>query len=234
MNNEQMLDIVANNLANASTDGYKADRVSFQDTLTQTLYSNGGQGELLGSVGMGPAPAQESTDFQLGNMRQTGNTLDLALPNPNAMLTVQRGNQILYTRSGSLTLDGGRNLVTQEGDAVLDNRGNRIEIPPGTIQIGADGTVSVTDPSAGNASQTVAQLGIVTGNFTKAGNNLYSGNRVQSDANPRVTSGTLEGSNVNSISAMVDLIRIGRLYDLQQKSATSEDQMSSKLLDALN
>ncbi|MHB8637515.1 MAG: flagellar hook-basal body protein [Fimbriimonadaceae bacterium] len=234
VNSEQWLDTVANNLANASTTGFKRDGMTFQATLQQ-VSANGGAGASVGSISNGTVIATPySTLGELGPMTPTGNPLDVAIKTPGAMFAVKDSTgQISYTRDGSFTLDSDRNLVTQSGLKVLDDNNNAIQLPAGQISISSTGTVVVT---AAGTPTTLGKLGAYTGNFLKAGNNLYSdptGAGATPVANPEFASGTLEGSNVNPVEAMLDLIKIGRSYELQQKSITQEDQLTQKLVSTI-
>jgi len=230
VNSEQWLDTVSNNLANASTTGFKRDGMSFQATLQQVATGN-----TVGSISSGTVVASPfSTTNELGPMATTGNPLDVAIKTPGAMLAVRDSNgQVSYTRDGSLTLDPERNLVTQSGLKVLDENKNPIQIPVGQISISDTGAITA---SSGGSTTSVGKLGAFTGSFLKAGNNLYSdptGASASPVANPDFAPGTLEGSNVNPVEAMLDLIKIGRSYELQQKSITSEDQLTQKLFSTI-
>lgn len=229
-NSEQWLDTVSNNLANASTTGFKRDGMTFQATLQQVATGNS-----VGTISSGTVIATPySTTSELGPMAPTGNPLDVAIKTPSAMFAVQNSNgQISYTRDGSFTLDSERNLVTQSGLKVLDDNNNPIQIPAGHISISATGAITASN---GSATTVVGKLGAFTGSFLKAGNNLYAdptGAAATPVTNPEFASGTLEGSNVNPVEAMLDLIKIGRSYELQQKSITSQDQLTQKLVSTI-
>ena len=163
-----------------------------------------------------------------GPITATGNPLDVALKTPNAMFAVQNADStISYTRDGSFSLNSNHELVTQSGALVLDSNKNPITLPPGQISIASNGTVSVTN---GKSTTSAGTLGVFTGSFSKAGANLYTGSNVTDVATPDLAAGSVEGSNVNAVESMLDLIRISRSYEMQQKSITQQDELSQKLL----
>jgi len=235
VNSEQWLDTVSNNLANVNTPGFKRDGMTFQATLQQ-VSANGGVGNAVGSISSGSVIASPySTLGELGPMNVTGRPLDVALKTPGAMFAVRDASgKISYTRDGSFTLDHDGNVVTQTGLQVLDESKNPIQIPVGgQPSISPDGTVTST---LKGATTVVGKLGAFSGNLLKAGNNLYadpSGAGTTPAEHAKFAAGTLEGSNVNPVEAMLDLIKIGRSYELQQKSITQQDQLTQKLVSTI-
>lgn len=233
LNSETMLDTVSNNLANTGTTGFKRDGMTFAATLQQ-VSTGGGPGAQTGSIASGTVIATPySTLSEIGPINMTGNPYDLAIKTPGAMFAVQDGaGQVSYTRDGAFTRNSEGNLVTQSGLKVLDDSKNPITLPAGQISISPTGTITAT---TGNTTTTVAKIGAFTGNFTKAGNNLYTESSGSPNAmtTPELATGALEGSNVNAVEAMIDLIKIGRSYELQQKSITQQDQLSQKLVSTI-
>jgi flagellar basal body rod protein FlgG len=231
---EQWLDVVANNLANVSTTGFKREIVSFPAALQQQLAANGGLGKPIGSIGGAPGDATVSTALgELGPIQNTGNPLNVALRTPAAMFAVQTEQGTQYTRDGSFGVNSEGMLVTASGNNVLDTAGNPIQIPKGNVSIATNGEITVEN---GRRSQPVGKLGAYTGSFQKYGDNLFSladGESATPTQNPSFLSGALEGSNVNAVEAMVDMIRIGRSYQLQQQTITQQDQLTQKLVQTL-
>ena len=226
------LDVVTNNLANVSTNGFKRDDLLFNDALQKELASNGGMGAPLGSIGSGATVAQEYTSFDQGPIRITGNATDFAIsgvsassPNTAAAFAVQTPEGVRYTRDGSFLVNDGA-LTTRDGYAVLDDSGSRITVPTGNLT--THGTQIMVNGKG------VATLGVYAGSFAKLGGNLFSSSNAQAVSDVPVQSSALEGSNVNAIGSMVDMIKIGRSYDLAQKSITSQDELTQKLVQSLS
>lgn len=223
----QWMDVLSNNLANSSTDGYKSDSISFADVLVKNIYADGGSGKLLGSIGNGPEAVIERSDMKLGPVRSTGNPLDIVLQNTKEMLAVNADGQTMYTRDGALKIDPERYLVTQRGHRVLDDRGTPIQLQTeGLVQISPNGEVI-------QGTESIAKLGVFTGSFNKEGNNLWSSGQPTRVTDPSIATASLEGSNVDVVSTMVDLIKINRHFEMSQKSIHSQDDMTGKLLEIL-
>ena len=90
MTTSQWMDVVSNNLANSATDGYKADTLAFSDVMVKNLYANGGHGQMIGTLGNGPSTVAAYVDRSVGSIKQTGNSLDVAIKTPQGMFAVQR------------------------------------------------------------------------------------------------------------------------------------------------
>jgi flagellar basal-body rod protein FlgF len=225
----QWMDTVSNNLANASTDGYKADLISFSEVLYRDMHAHGGSGKSLGSMGGGPQTVRETQDFSVGSLRSTGNSLDVAIRTPGGMFAVQANNTVRYTRDGSFTISKNRELVTNEGYPVLDYRGQKIPVlGVGKVTIGEDGDIQQDGSS-------VTKLGVFNGQFQKEGGNLWMPKgQVQASQVAEIAVGHLESSNVEAIEAMVELIKINRAYEMSQKTITTQDDMTGRLIDSLS
>jgi len=222
----QRQETLANNLANASTTGFRAELQAFRavpvrgDGASTRVYS------LETTTGYDPTP---------GPMASTGRALDVAMQG-NAWLAVQGldGTEA-YTRMGSLQVDAEGTLKTSGGLTVLGD-GGPIALPANsTPQIAADGTVSVKQANGGVTS--VGRLKLVTpeaalqrgddGMFRAADGDLPV------DPNARVAEGTLEGSNVNPIENMVAMIAAARQFESQMKmlqTAEGDEKAASQLL----
>lgn len=221
------MDTAANNLANASTDGFKADGIAFGDAMVRQLRADGGSGRALGSLGSGPREIAEVTDRSLGTIRPTGNPLDVAIMTPDAMFAVRTPQGIRYTRAGAFTMSQAGDLVTNSGAPVLNSEGRGIRLDPGRpVEISPDGRIRQGETEVG-------RLGLHGGTFRKEGNGLWTA----ADARPvsaPVQSRALEGSNVNPLTQMVDLIKINRLFEMSQRAVQSGDETTGKLLVILN
>ena len=209
-------DQVANDLANASTTGYKADRSS-QRSFGELLLANSATGETVGALGLGAEVDVIRTDMSQAPLRETGEPLDVALAG-SGFLTVRSGDGVRYTRAGQLSLDAQGTLTTAGGLPVLDERGQPIVIRGGEPAIAPDGTISV------NGRQ-VARLGIVDlQNPTKVGNTLFTGTAAGRPAQTTVKQGFLEGSGVNPAEAMVEMMTSMRAYESVQRVIRTIDE----------
>ncbi len=233
---EKRLDVIANNLANVSTVGYKRDGIAFAETYEREMYSDAG---MIGTLGSGPAEVSRYTVFESGSPNFTGNPLDVMIDDPMGAFAIQvpAGNgstRIAYTRDGSFTMDDQRQLVTKAGYPVLDDSFQPITLPEGTVDIGPDGTVSVDGNAAG-------KLGVFEGRYVKSGPNMFTplsdaaGNAATPAPAGKVNLKirTVEASNVNAISSMVEMININRSYELAQKSIQKQDDLTQQLIQSL-
>ena len=221
---QHWLDVVAHNLANVSTTGYKRQGVAFNDTLTRALYGDGGR--YLGELGAGTTLQGEYTVMEVGSITTTGNALDVAIQSQEGLFAVETQGGVRYTRDGAFTLNADRELVTKSGHPVLDQNENTIQLPPGQIEIDTDGAVSV-DGTA------VATIGVFDGAVVKSGSGLFSGQDMQRIDSPSLLPGAIEGSNVNAIEQMIEMIRLNRIYEMAQRSAQGQDEMTQKLIQSI-
>lgn len=210
---QRTLDALANNIANASTVGFKAQRLIYSSIEAQNKDAGDRQNLLAG------VSTTSGTDFTAGAIQQTGRNLDVAIEG-DAFLQVQTPRGVRYTRAGNLSLNAEGQLVTKNGDLVVGN-GGAITVPQGEITIGEDGTVSV-------GNQVVDQLKLVrfdnpTAALTQEGAALFiatGAEQPQESKNSRVVQGALESSNVNSLTEMVAMINNSREFESLQKSVS--------------
>jgi flagellar basal-body rod protein FlgF len=225
--------IAGHNLANASTTGYRADTAAFQVA------------PVLGPGLPTRAYAMQTTtgaDLQPGAVQQTGRDLDVAVQGPGWIAVEGLDGQEGYTRSGSLQTSPDGTLQTRTGLTVLSD-GGPISIPTeSTITIGADGTVSAVQNGQGKATTTVVgRIKLVNpseDNIVKGLDGLFrtrDGAPAPTDDKVALVSGALEGSNVNAVSAMVDMINLARQFEIQMKllqNADTNAQHAAQLLSA--
>ena len=213
------LDQLANDLANASTPGYKADS-SEQASFSHLLLWNSNTGAAVGSLSMGSRITQVVTDLSQGPLQKTGDPLDVALDGPG-FLAVSTGSGVRYTRDGQLVVDGGGRLATDTGDLVLGTSGSPITVgqstDPSTISIAARGTVKVGTRTVG----TLAVMSLTCA--TKQGDTLFTGSPGLRPAGTTVQQGFLEGSGVQPAEAMVDMIVSFRSYETTQRAIQTID-----------
>jgi len=243
------VDTIANNLANVNTTGYKKEGIEFKSLLYQTMArssedNNGNIKPTNLQVGLGVKYVATTRDYSMGNLDQTGNSLDLALEG-EGFLTIQRDGENLYTRDLSLKLgvyEGAYILSTTEGYPVLSAGGDIITIPAevsiDTISITEEGTFEYTDTDG--ASQNLGQqLSIVQfrnrQGLEGVGSNLFKESVASGEAiaeiddtmptKTRVKQGYKEGSNVQVADEMVKLIVAQRAYELNSKTIQTADTM---------
>lgn len=220
---QQRLDLIAGNIANASTTGYKADRLAFRvfDSNAPVDAANSGP---VSAANKRRSPetgvvSQQITDFSMGAMHETGRSLDVTLDGPG-FLVVQTPQGERYTRGGSLTLDANGQLVNQNGDLLLGD-GGPITVGPGDVTIGEDGTISSNGQIAGRLR--VATFNNPGTALLKDGHSLFAatGTETPTQSNStRVVQGTLEMSNVNSLTEMVAMMQNTREFESLQRSVS--------------
>ena len=223
------MDAIAQNLANASTVGYKRDLPrfqSFQATLLERMTDGGGAA--VGALGSGGGVRALATDFTDGALQRTGNPLDIALSG-QACLAVQTPQGVRYTRDGALTRSAQGLLVqTNGGSPVLDQAGRPIAIPARArdITISPAGDIRADGVSVGRLQ--LAAVGPGTG-AVKQGDDLFA-QASAAPAGPDVTvhQGFLEASNVNIVQEMVAMIAVQRAYETDQKMSQAEDDATNK------
>ena len=222
----QRQDVLANNLANASTVGFRAELQAFRAVPVN------GSGASTRVFALESTPGH---DDSAGPIQTTGRPLDVAMRG-NAWLAVQslQGTEA-YTRAGALEVSAGGQLVTAGGLTVVGD-GGPIDIPPDTrVSIGADGTVSAV--TANGAAQPVGRLKLVTpetplergedGLFRAAGGDLPA------DPTAQVQDGALEGSNVSPVQTMISMIAAARQFETQMKllqTAEADERAAAQLL----
>jgi flagellar basal-body rod protein FlgF/flagellar basal-body rod protein FlgG len=211
----QALDTIANNLANASTVGFRAEHNVFKSVLAD---AGGASGSALNqAINNYGVLGGTNLDLGQGALQKTGNSLDLGIQG-SAFFAVQTANGERYTRNGSFQVSSTGQLITATGDAVMGAKG-AISIPPGTVSISADGTISSNGAVAGNLKLVDFKAGTT---LTSAGGNYYSA--PAKAATPAIGStvqqGSLENSNVNPVSGMVELIAAQRSAEMMQRAVS--------------
>ncbi len=223
---EKWLDAISHNLANASTTAYKRDAILFNEGLERMLSADGGTGAQIGDLAAGPATQGIYTIWEVGAIQPTGNSLDLAIANPNAAFRVQTASGPQFCRGGNFSLDATGQIVTGLGEPLLDAQGEPIRIDAhGPIRIDRDGTLSVND-------QPITRIPIYQGVFQKVGGDRYLAANAQ-EVEPgqvEIRQGALEASNVNPITEMISMIKLNKAFEMAQKSAQSQDESTERLL----
>ena len=213
-------DQLANDLANASTPGYKADR-SAESSFGELLLRNRTTGEPIGSLGFGAQISEIRTNLAQGPLRETDEPLDVALVG-EGFLAVQTAGGTRYTRNGQLRVEPDGRLVSSTGLPVLDDKGRQIVIKGADPTIAPDGTISV-------AGKDVAKLGVVSlKEARKEGDTLFSGTAGARPSGTTVRQGELEGADVNPAEAMVEMMVSMRTFESVQRVMHAIDETLGK------
>jgi flagellar basal-body rod protein FlgG len=216
-------DVIANNLANATTAGFKGDR-SVGEAFPSMLLSELGSGRQIGALGTGTRIAGVDVNDAQGALRNTGNKLDLAISG-DGFFAVRAPGGVRYTRDGAFTTDAGGRIVTADGSAVLDTAGRPITLPRGSGEPTIDQLGNVLVGSRRIA--TLQRTTLDPASLRKQGDELFQG-RPQRAAAGSVQQGYLEQSNVNSVREMVDLIATMRSFESSQKVTQALDETLGK------
>ena len=246
MAQQMNLDNVANNLANSSTSGFRRRRIQFQDLLYQNLIMPGAAATQQTTIpaglqiGLGTrAAASEIVQLQ-GDFSATGNPLDLTIQGQGFFQVTLPSGEIGYTRSGTFHLDSQGNIVTADGDPLEPG----LTIPTGatSVTIGADGTVSVTQPGQTAASQVgTIQLALFPnpGGLNSIGKNLFlattaSGDPIVgtpggSEGLGSIEQGFLEGSNVSVVEEFIQMILAQRSYEANSRVVQAANEMFQQI-----
>ena len=222
--------VLSNNLANVSTNGFRAEMSTFRSVPMQ------GDGATTRVFALEATSGHVQTP---GPVQRTGRNLD-AMATGNAWFAVQGldGTEA-YTRAGSLQVTQAGQLVTSTGLPVLSDGGAPIDVPPGAgITLGADGTITAQTP--GQPPAPVGRIKLATPGvddpLQRGDDGLFraaSGNPLAQDPNATLLSGALEGSNVNAVESMVGMIAAARQFEQQMRllqTAETNDKTASQLL----
>jgi len=228
------LEMVANNMANVDTVGFKRELAVFQAPLYEAVGPEpqaGGAGEDLGGdLGGGVIFRQTTTDFSSGPLKNTGGRTDMAVKG-EGFFVVRKNGEDLLTRAGNFRMTSRGELVTQHGDPVLSDAGAPIAVNPD------DPSWKVTDAGGIQQQGVVQNLAIVKpnslGDLVKAGENLF---RPLADGQPiapadrRIAPGYLEMSTVQPVIEMTELIQASRLLEANVNMMKTQDEMQRELV----
>ena len=245
---QKMVDVIANNLANVNTTGFKRSRASFEDVLYETVQ---GPRTIAGEATIAPIQlghgvrlaAVTRIDGQ-GGPQITGRPLDMMIDGEGFFQIHMADGSIAYTRDGSFSLSENGQIVTSTGDVLIPN----IVVPPDTtsISISGNGTVSVT---GGKSTETVEVGRIELARFANSaglvslGGNLYQESvasgaptvgGAQEDGFGRVLQGSLESSNVEVVQEMTDMIAAQRAYEINARAINTAESMMKSIDDLLH
>lgn len=235
------MSVIANNLANVNTTGFKKSHAVFEDLIYQNIKQSGGQTSQQTraasglEIGTGARLVATERDFAQGNLAQSDNALDVAINGRGFLQVLMPDGSTAYTRDGSMQLDSEGNLVTASGYTIMPG----ITVPAGaqSLIIGQDGSVSAQI----SGSATPQEIGALTladfinpGGLEARGENLYVETAASgaaqvgspgADGLGSLRQGALESSNVNVVEELVDMIETQRAYELNSKAIETSDQM---------
>ena len=230
-------DVIANNLANVNTSGFKRTLLQVQSGPEMGLYRNetipsstvGGTSSnaFVGALGMGAQVLDTPAVFEQGTLAQTGNPLDVAIQG-NAFFAIQTPQGVRYTRDGQFSEDPTGRLVTMDGDLVLGNNGPVQLQQNGKVQIGQNGQITQN----GQAVDTIAlvQFGNLTQLRPEGDNRFVASNAAlpaRATTGSTIHQGFLEKSNANVVRSMVDLITAQRWFEANTKVMQTQDQANA-------
>lgn len=225
----RQMDIVANNIANIDTNGFKVETLITKEQPGAPAFTLGGPKpvKFVGEDGV-------ARDFGQGALRRTDAPLDLAVEGQGFFKVNTKGGE-RYTRDGRLRTDDTGRVTTQAGDTVADDGGGEIVIDPqkGQVTIAADGTVSQGAERVGKVGVfQFANLSVLE----KRGDNLYQNTSNQQPTaadDAKVRQGMLEGSNVNSILEITRMIEVSRAYEQTSQMMSAQSDLSRSSISRL-
>jgi len=224
---QMRLEMLANNVANVNTIGYKGEKSIFRVAEDEQNPAIADSPDALQPLSPYAPPFSAVVDFSQGAVRQTGNPLDVAI-NGNGFFSVQTPDGVQYTRQGSFTLDAEGVLITPDGFPVL-GEGGELALEEGTVEIDQEGGVYVDGDEVGRLQITDF---LNPGSLKKAGNGRFvapdTANRGERPEAVTLSQGYLETANVNPVQAMTEMIETSRAFEAYQKVIQSADEATSK------
>jgi flagellar basal-body rod protein FlgG len=242
---QMQLDVISNNLANVSTNGYKKSHAVFEDLMYQNLRQVGANTTEQSSlptglqVGLGVRTVATSRNFSQGNLQQTSNNLDIAIQGSGFFQLTMPDGTVGYSRDGAFQIDSQGRLVTSGGLPVS----NGVTVPANAtaLTVGADGVVSATIPGT-VAPQPIGSITLANfinpAGLEPKGQNIYAESVASGQPNAgtpganglgSLMQGFVETSNVNVVQELVTMIQTQRAYEMNSKAIQTSDQMLQKL-----
>ncbi|MBH0020029.1 flagellar basal body rod protein FlgF [Pseudoalteromonas sp. SWXJ133] len=219
--NNTALRVTANNLANVSTTGFKADMEQAQSMM---VVGNGFRTRYMAQL------TPVTTDLSSGPIMDTGRNLDIALSDGGYLEVMDDNGNPAYTRAGNLVVDAD-GFVTVSGRR-LQGDGGDIQLPEfGEVEIGSDGIINLTPIGGGVIAEDARiKLASTDGNLVKGPDGLLRSpdlQPLQADDTIKVRTGALEGSNVNAVAEMIKTMNISRQFEMNVKMMKSADELAT-------
>jgi flagellar basal body rod protein FlgG len=203
--------VVADNIANVNTIGFKQSRTTQDDFELQVMNSLGPE---LGLLGTGTIPTNLKLDISQGPLQVTDNQADMAIEG-DGLFVVRTGGGVAYTRAGNFVVDVTGTLVTQQGYPVLDTAGHTIQ-PGQKFTVDNDGTIMET-------GQRIALVAWPPGGVSRLGGNLYSAGGQLAPASGQIHQRMIEASNTDMSVSMTELISLERSFQLSSRALSLQD-----------
>jgi flagellar basal-body rod protein FlgG len=232
------MDVIANNLANVNTTGYKATTITFEDLLYQSL-GDSYSARQGAQVGMGVGPGNTHKVFTSGEMKETGVWSNMAIEGNGFFMVTLPDGTVGYTRDGSFTVDATGTFVNSSGHRLYDGYSSSIAVPqevdPSTVRISPNGQIN---GKLDGQDILLGQLSLATfvnpAGLSSVGNNIYvatnnSGPATVVDPGQggtgTIKQGVVEGSNVSVMTEMIDMITAQRAFESVSKAISTSDEM---------
>jgi flagellar basal-body rod protein FlgG len=242
---QMQLDVISNNLANVSTNGFKKAHAVFEDLMYQNLRqvgSNTAEQSTLPTglqVGLGVRTVATSRSFSQGSMQQTSNNLDVAVQGNGFFQVTMPDGTTGYTRDGSFQLDSQGRMVNANG--LLVQGGITVPANATNLSVAANGTVTASIPGT-TSPQSIGTITLASfvnpAGLEPKGQNLYQESAASGQPNAgtagsnglgSIMQGFVETSNVNVVQELVSMIQTQRAYEMNSKAIQTSDQMLQKL-----
>ena len=225
---QRQMDVVANNMANINTTGFKAEDLLFEQYKMPTAADNDFAGDQSVLYTEDWATVHNMAN---GAMDQTGNPLDVALMG-DGFMTVSTPNGDRYTRSGSLSINAQGTLVDLSGNPVMSTSGQvQFDSADTDITVSKDGTISTSQGTKGKLA--IVEFPNPQVQLTREGNNLWSGSGGQPPKNTSVIQGSIERSNVSPVNEMAQMIRVQRAYEQLADLMSRQDDLRTSAVQKL-
>ena len=242
---QMQLDVISNNLANVSTNGFKKSHAVFEDLMYQNLRQVGANTSEQSTlptglqVGLGVRAVATSRSFAQGNLQQTSNNLDIAIQGNGFFQLTMPDGTIGYTRDGAFQIDNQGRMVNSGGLPL--SGGITVPANATAISVAPDGTVSASVPGS-TAPQSIGTIAIASfinpPGLEPKGQNIYAESAASGQPNAgtaganglgTLMQGFVETSNVNVVQELVTMIQTQRAYEMNSKAIQTSDQMLQKL-----